>query len=164
MRWSLAPAEDGASGPMLRALAPPSRGERRGFVRATLPLEVRLPGRSNAKTSGQDASAEDAFAGQPWRRVDADLSATGIRWTHDNGQRLRGRVSVQLRALPREGQRAEDEDRDGRIKIEARVVRSTATADGCELACAYDTIDARAQQRVMGWVHAARAAALSDLA
>jgi c-di-GMP-binding flagellar brake protein YcgR len=154
MRWTLTPKAEGASGPMLAAVGPPSRGERRGFVRASLPLEVRLPG---ARPSRAGSDSDDASEATPWQRVDADLSATGIRLTVPKGARLRGRVAVHLRPCDSEGA-------GGFIEVQARVVRSATTDEGCELACAYDSIDAGAQQRVMGWVHAARAAALSDRA
>ncbi len=122
---------------ILASLKPPSKGERREFVRADVTMQVRL------------RSHPDGV----WRQVAAsvDLSASGFR--------------VEALIPPFDSQLLDVELRSTEggapVQATARVVRATPRQDGsCDLACAFVALDSASEVRVSELVFAVREAGL----
>ncbi len=136
-RWEVRVEELLPSTWILASLKPPGQGERREFVRADVTMQVRL------------RSHPDGV----WRQVAAsvDLSASGFRVEALVPPLNCELLDVELRST--EG--------GAPVQATARVVRATPREDGgCNLACAFVSLDSASEVRVSELVFAVREAGL----
>ena len=135
--WQMRVEEVLPSSYFLVSVEDPAAGERRGFVRAKVPLQARL-----------------SVPGGPvgvWRQVEADVSAAGVRLSSDLDVAEGAPVDVVLRA-------------DGQFEVagQARVVRRFETTTGLELACEFTQIGSADEERLVQLVFRTREAGLRE--
>lgn len=136
-RWPMLVEEVLPSTWLLASVREPGEGERREFVRADVPMQVRLRERPDG----------------PWRQASArvDLSASGFRVETMKPPIESGIVDVELRSA----------DGGGAVCALARVVRTILNPDGAaDVAFAFVELDSAAESRVVDLVFAVREAAL----
>jgi len=136
--WSMRIEEVLPSSYYLVSLQEPSIGERRQFVRAAVPLRVRL------RRVGEPEA--------PWRSVEVDLSASGFRLPWDGPGLAGDLLDVTLRS----------EEAQLDITAVARVVRTFDTPAGRELACEFEELDSSDEERLLEIVYRARESALHE--
>lgn len=137
-RWPMRVEEVLPSSYYLVAVREPGEGDRREFVRAEVPLQLRV----------RVLSAGEA----PWRVVSArvDVSASGFRLEGLDEQAAGTRLRVEIRSL--EG--------GPPVIAVAEVVRSITDGDRCLVACHFVSMDSADESRLVDIVFAVREAAL----
>ncbi|MSP90413.1 MAG: PilZ domain-containing protein [Myxococcales bacterium] len=133
--WQMRVEEVLPSSYFLVSVEDPAAGERRGFVRAQVPVQARL--------------SVPAGPVGAWRNLAADLSAAGVRLLSDLDVAEGSPIDLALRA-------------DGQVEIagQARVVRRFETATGLEIACEFTEISSADEERLAQLVFRTREAGL----